>query len=237
MKRSTLAAFLRPLDLAKRLTDRRYLGIKFDDAPPIQLQTSALQVADVFFCRGDKRTFSGGMISHFSSGQYVHAAIYLGAGRVAEATTDGVQACELAEFIERYRYVAVTRMPGLAASASMQNDVVSYCERHIAAVTPYNWVGAMVSPWLEFVELCKIQLRRQVPKAPARRERKRTFCSQFVLDAFISADEFLGYYLNSSARSPTALAEEYCFELAGYLCASGHLPTLVEDDLLWTGGG
>lgn len=236
MRRTILAALLRPLDSMKRLADKRYLGIKFDNLPPQHLTASQLQTADVLFCRGDKRTFSWRMISYGSSGQYVHAAIYLGDGRVAEATTQGVQACPLQEFVERYSYVAVTRMPGLAADAALQAEVVNFCEKHIRAATPYAWFGALVSPWLEYVELCRMQLTNQPVKAPPPRERRRTFCSQFVLDAFITSKNFFGGFLNSAAHSPTALAETYCFSLVGYLTA-GDLASLVEDDLLWTGGG
>jgi len=237
MKKSRLAALLRPLDTMKRLADKRYRGIAFDDLPPKQLDATQLQAADVLFCRGDQRAFSCRMIAYGSSGQYVHAAIYLGDGIVVEATTRGVQACPLAAFIERYAYVAVTRMPGIGANATMQQEVVRFCQKHIAAQTPYAWFGALLSPWREFIFLCRMQRSYQPVKAPPPRARRRTFCSQFVLDAFIASDDSLGDYLNSAAHSPTALAETWCFTLAGYLSTSEQLAALVEDDLLWTGGG
>lgn len=236
MKRTRLAAFLRPLDSMKRLADKRYRGIKLDDLPPQHLAGAQLQAADVLFCRGDKRTLSWRMIAYGSSGQYVHAAVYLGNGIVAEATTKGVQACPLQEFIDRYAYVAVTRLPGIMHNARLQSEVVNFCEKHIRASTPYAWFGALLSPWREFIELCRMQLSYQPIKAPFAHERRRTFCSQFVLDAFNASADFMGDFLNSAAHSPTSLAETYCFSLVGYLCA-GDLASLVEDDLLWTGGG
>ncbi|MGP3592882.1 hypothetical protein [Vagococcus sp. WN89Y] len=237
MKKSRLAYFLRPLDTMKRLADKRYRGIKLDDLPPQLLNASTLQAADVLFCRGDKRSFSWRMIAYGSSGHYVHAAIYLGDGLVAEATTKGVQACTLAEFTRRYAYVAVTRSPGISRNPTLQNDVLRFCEKHIQARTPYSLPGALLSPWLEFYELCKMHWRYSPLKARPPRKSKRTFCSQFVLDAFIAGGDFAVEHLNSAAHSPTSLAETYCFSLAGYLCVSGELASLVEDDVLWTGGG
>lgn len=232
MRRSRKPSILRPLDYMKRVMDKRYRGISLDNSPPALLNESSLQVADVLFCRGQNR-----LINYGSSGQYVHAAVYLGDGVVAEATTSGVKACSLAEFIARYTYVAVTRAPGITREPALQPAVVAFCQKHIRAGTPYAFIGAGISPLLEFIELFRCSRSVIPPKVRRFRERKRTFCSQFVLDAFIAGGYFQEYYPDSAARSPTALAEEYCFQLKGYLIATGDLNALVEDDLLWTGGG
>lgn len=223
---------LRPLDYMKRVMDKRYRGISLDNSPPVVMNESMLQVADVLFCRGKNR-----LINYGSSGQYVHVAIYLGDGVVAEATTKGVRQSRLPEFVARYTYVAVTRAPGLTRDPAILSALVAFCQRHISAGTPYDFIGAGISPMREFVELVRASRSFLPPEVHEFRERKRTFCSQFVLDAFIAADYFAGYHPNSAARSPTALAEENCFWLRGYLLASGNLNLLVEDDLLWTGGG
>lgn len=232
MKRIRKPTILRPLDYMKRVMDKRYRGIHLDNSPPALLSESTLQVADVLFCRGENR-----LIRYGSSGHYVHAAIYLGDGVVAEATTKGVKACALSEFIARYTYVAVTRAPGLTREPGIPSAVVAFCQKHISAGTPYDFIGAGFSPMREFIELVRASRSFLPPEIRDFHERKRTFCSQFVLDAFIAADYFGGLHPNSAARSPTALAEENCFWLKGYLLAAGNLNLLVKDDLLWTGGG
>ncbi|HKS34167.1 MAG TPA: YiiX/YebB-like N1pC/P60 family cysteine hydrolase [Enterobacteriaceae bacterium] len=213
----------------KHQTGRRGSTLNLDNSVPIMLTESGLQVADVLFCRSDDL-----LINYGSAGQYTHAAIYLGGGLVAEATTEGVKESCLADFIARYTYVAVTRADGMSQEPEMQSAILTWCQKHIDACTPYDYLGAGLSPTLELIELSRSRNKTLPPKTSAQVERKRTFCSQFVADAFIAGGFFVVGQPNSAARSPTALAEDNNFQLKGYLIASGDL-NLVKDDLLWGG--
>jgi hypothetical protein len=66
---------------------------------------------------------------------------------------------------------------------------------------------------------------------------KKTFCSQLVIDAFISGGYIEDNFFASGARSPTALAEDNTFRLTGYLTTESNIDTLLENDVFWTGGG
>lgn len=227
---------LRPLDHAKRQADRRYKGLPMHSGPPPLLSVGDLQGADVFFCYGSKETIPWWAITYGSSGPYVHVAIYLANGWVAEATPKGVVKTDIGEFLSRYLYVAATRCPGVHGIPDLMSKVEDFCHSNIRVNTKYDYLGAVLSPLFEFVEL-KITSATRMPfpiKWP--RRKNRTFCSQFVLDAFVDG----GYVPDDDwclgARSPTALAEDNIFELLGYLSQSGEV-SLLSNDLFWTGGG
>jgi hypothetical protein len=94
------------------------------------------------------------MISFGSSGQYVHAAIYVGNDEVAEAgKKKGVDFVPLREFLTRYKYVAVAHCPGVGTIPNLQKKVVKYCAEKKEGKTDYSVLSALLSPIYEFLEL------------------------------------------------------------------------------------
>lgn len=234
MKRPSL---LRPLDYVKRQMDRRFVGLRIDPSPPLLLSRADLQQADVLFCRGSKRHPSWRLISYASSGNYVHAAVYLGDGKVAESTAEGVQESDLADVIDRYEYIAVARCPGVNGDPDLQSKVLAFCENHISSGTPYNFIGAALSPVFEFVELLRQRFGSHSLRTRRPRNGNRTFCSQFVVDAFVAGGYIPAGYSGSGTSSPTALAEDNWLQLKGYLSRFQQIESLLRDDFFWTGGG
>ena len=228
---------LKPLDYFKRQTDRRFVGLRVDPSPPSMLGRNELKEADVLFCCGSRRLLSWRLISYGSSGNYVHTAIYLGDGKVAESTTNGVQEADLAHVVDRYAYIAVARCPGVSDIPDLQSKVLMFCRRHIDSMTRYSFVGAALSPMLELVELIRLRFSARSIGVRSSRNANRTFCSQFVLDAFIAGGYIPEDYSGNGARSPTALAEDNWLELKGYLSRSQRIDSLLRKDFFWTGGG
>lgn len=230
-------SILRPLDSLKRLLDRRYRGIRINPDPPTILKGGSVEEADVLFCFGGEKQIPWQIISYGSSGPYVHAAICIGNSEVAEATTDGVVRSQLNDLINRYQYIAVARCPGVKGIAALRNNVVTFCQSHIQQKTGYSYVRAALSPLYELVELVILRVYQRPPRFRWPRSRNRTFCSQFVLEAFVAGGYIPKDYYALNARSPTALAEENCFELVGYLTNQQNLELLLSRDIFWTGGG
>ena len=230
-------SILAPLDYLKRLLDRRYRGVHVDQSPPILLNASQLNAADILFCRGGKKHVPWQVISYGSSGTYVHVAIYIGRDQVVESTTAGVTKSSLSDLVTRYKYVAVTRCPGAKSNASVRASVVMFCRDHVSRKTKYDLVGATLSPIFELLDLMHQRFKQRPINFNWPRNKTRTFCSQFALDAFVPSGYIPETYYAMGARSPTALAEEACFELIGYLSTNPNLQPMLVDDLLWTGGG
>ncbi len=233
----TVPTMLRPLDYLKRLLDRRFVGIRLDPAPPTLLTEDDLQGADVLFCRGGQSHIPWRLISYGSSGPYVHVAIYLGIGEVAEATTEGVKQSWIGDLTERYEYIAVTRCPGVHGIPALRSDVINFCKKHIKEKRKYAYIGAFLSPIYELLELAIAKLTMRPPSFNWPRSKRRTFCSQFVLDAFVEGGYIPKDYYALGARSPTALAEENCFQLVGYLSQLKNIEPALRKDVFWTGGG
>ncbi len=224
---------LAPLDYLKRLLDRRYRGLQL--APSAILNFNQLQDADILFCSGGKNEIPWQIIRYGSSGSYVHVAIYTGQGQVAESTTAGVIQSSLSELVNRYDYVAVTRCPG--ANSTVQSSVISFCQQQVSNKTKYSLAGAALSPIFELIDLAFQHVKTRTIGFNWPRNRSRTFCSQFALDAFVPSGYIQENYYAMGARSPTALAEEACFELVGFLTKHTNLAPFLVDDVLLTGGG
>lgn len=225
------------MDYLKRLLGRRYQGLPVDTAPPQLLDPSQLRGADVLFCRGGEKHIPWQIISSGSSGSYVHVAIYIGQGQVAESTMEGVIQSSLASLVDRYKYVVVTRCAGAVSDPAVQSSVVAYCQDHAKKKTKYDLVGAVLSPIFELLDLAHQRIRVRSIDFNWPRRKDRTFCSQFALDAFVPSGYIQGDFYAMGARSPTALAEENLFDLVGFLSNDPNLYRLLSDDVIWTGGG
>ena len=230
-------SLLKPLDYLKRLLDRRCVGIRIDRQSPERVSQADLQVADVLFCCGGVPHIPWQIISHGSSGPYVHAAVYIGGGQVSEATTKGVLGTSVSDFVARYKYIAVTRCPGVHGDPALPTHVRTFCESHISSRTKYDFIGACLSPAYEILDLLYQRTTCRTISFNWPRSRTRTFCSQFVLDAFVSGGYIPSNYYALGARSPTALAEENFLDFIGYLSNEHSLLPLVKNDLFWSGGG
>jgi hypothetical protein len=228
---------LAPLDYLKRLLDRRYKGLSIDPSPPKMLRLSQLQVADVLFCRGGKKHIPWQVISYGSSGCYVHVAIYAGNNQVVESTMDGVVQSPLTDLVNRYQYIVVTRCPGTTDNRDRQSSIIAFCSKHVQNKTKYDVVGASLSPLFELFDLAYQRFMSRTIAFNWPRNKKRTFCSQFVLDAFVDCGYIPKDYYALAARSPTALAEDATFELIGFLSKTPNIEPLLADDILWMGGG
>lgn len=228
---------LYPLDYMKRLLDRRHIGIRVDSNPPVSLSPEEVEIGDVLFCRGDGSQLPWRVIARGSSGPYVHVALYSGEGKVTESIPGGVQEFDLQRFIQRYRYVAVTRSSGYMNTPGRQSALMAFCARHVENRTQYSRLAAGLSPMFEFGELLKLRLTLNSPTRKQPRLRSKTFCSQFVVDAFIDCGYIPPDFVGNGARSPTSLAEDYFFELVGYLSAAPLTESELEKDIFWTGGG
>lgn len=237
---SKIDAKLRPLHFAKCKADKRFAGILLDLSQPKLLTVSELNPADVLFCACDDDKLTHGIISHGSSGDYVHVAIYIGDGKVVEAIKPGVTENTLTNVIARYPYVAICRCPGAEPNGlpGLSDKVLAFCKEHAEQQTPYNILGAIISPILELREL-----KRQ-SKWPSRfpeKQRKRGsmnsfFCSEFVIEAFKYGGYISEETMDSANYSPTALAEENDFWLIGYLGNPDMVEHIRKHDLFLTGG-
>ena len=237
---SRLDAILRPLHYAKCRADRRYAGILMDQSQPVFLSVSELTPADILFCAFDEKDLIHRIISHGSSGDYVHVAVYTGDEKVVEAIQQGVVADTLDNVVTRYPYVAVCRCPGAKPYGlpDLSNKVLEFCELHVEIKTPYNALGAVKSPLLELKELRgQLNWNKRLSSLPTRIGPKRSFfCSEFVIEAFIYGGYIPEGEMNSSKYSPTALAEEAVFELVGYLGSSDMAKHIRNHDYFLTGG-
>ena len=181
-------ALLRPLHYEKCRADRRYAGLLMDRSQPVFIAESDLQLGDVLFCAAGDGDLLRSAISYGSSGDYVHAAIYIGDGRVVEATRDGVVESSLDQVLARYLYVAVGRCFGATPDGlpDLSKKVVAFCKRHAHAKTPYNGIGALKSPLLELRELrYQNRMNRTSPYKSRTSPKNSLFCSELVIEAFI----------------------------------------------------
>jgi len=235
-----LDAKLRPLHFAKCKIDRRFAGILLDPSQPKFLTVSELAPADVLFCASDDNELTHGIISHASSGDYVHVAIYTGDGKVVEAIKPGVVENTLTNVVTRYPYVAICRCPGAESNGlpGLRDKVVAFCKDHVEQQTPYNLLGAIISPILELRELKKQSKwpRRFGEKQSKRGPMNSFFCSEFVIEAFTYGGYISTDTMDPAKYSPTALAEENVFWLIGYLGNTDMVEHIRKNDLFLTGG-
>ena len=213
-----------PLHYAKLVTDKRYAGILMDFSQPRFLKATELEPADVLFCAFSETGLVHRIISHGSSGDYVHVAIFTGDGKVTEAIQQGVVEETLENFITRYPYIAVCRCPGRKNSGvpDLSMMVIGFCKQHAEIKTPYNSWGAFKAPLLELRGLRNPRFWTEPTSSnPAKKRSRRSFfCSEFVIEAFICGGYIDKEHMNSSRYSPSALAEEHIFNLVGYLGSS-----------------
>lgn len=99
----------RPLHYVKYITDKRYAAILMDFSQPLFLTTAELSIGDVLFCAFNEEGLIHRIISHGSSGDYVHIAIYTGHGKATEVVQKGGVEETLENVLSRYPYVAVCR--------------------------------------------------------------------------------------------------------------------------------
>lgn len=210
-----------------------------DRTQPVFVIEADLAPADVLFCVGDKTDLAWAAITYGSSGDYVHAAVYVGDGYVVEATTAGVKKTKLAEFIARYSYVAACRCPGVKPGGvpDLGRKVVNYCLDHAALKTPYNMAGALKSPVLEYNRL-RFQNNSYLPyiKPIKSKPTASFFCSEMVVEAFIYGGYIKKGEMDACGYSPVALAEDGFLSLIGYLGSSDMRQKILENDYFLTGG-
>ncbi len=246
-----LDSIIRPLHYLKCKDDVRYNGLRMDDSQPNFLKFSELMPADVFFCPRNKK-YEHNVISRGSSGEYVHAAIYIGEGMVVESTRKGVVKDTLSNFINRYPYIVVCSCPGVQGIPDLREKVVEFCEKHVTLKTPYSIWSATKAPLYELkVRLLRNYevmwlkkkfpshwMRKNLPGKPSKNKKNSWnsfFCSQFLVAAFIHGN----YILEDDESinfSPTALAEENTFTLKGYLGDCKMREYILNYDYFQTGG-
>ena len=236
---SRLDALCRPLHYQKCLSDKRYAGVPVGLEAVHFIDDADLAPADVLICPGDGSDGTWSLISHGSSGDYVHAAIYVGDGVVVEAVQEGVRRTTLTELLNRYPYVAVSRCPGASSDAmpGLAEKVVDFCLKHADAKTPYNLGGAVMAPIRELKEL-RYENRTHRPYLPRPLKRPKTsfFCSELVFEAFIHGGYIREGEMEAASRSPTALAEDSAFCHIGYLGNRELADHIWEQDHFMTGG-
>ncbi|WP_426139226.1 hypothetical protein [Pseudomonas sp. DWP3-1-2] len=236
---SRFEALSRPLYKQKCDADLRYAGLLMDRSQPVLVTESDLAPADVLFCVGDSSDLAWSAISFGSSGDYVHAAVYVGNGYVVESTLKGVNRVPLTELIARYRYVVASRCPGASPDGlpELSSKVVDFCSRHVDLNTPYNKAGALKAPLLEYQMLRHINrtFRTHVPVIK-KKAADSFFCSELIVGAFV----FGGYVpegtLDPAGYSPTALAESQIVGLVGYLSSPEMADYILDNDYFLTGG-
>lgn len=237
---SRFDSLFRPLHYAKVITDRRYAGILMDFSQPRFLKATEIEPADVLFCAFSEKGLMHRIISHGSSGDYVHVAIYTGDGIVTEAVQKGVVEETLENLVTRYPYIAVCRCPGTKNNGvpDLINKVIGYCKQHTEIKTPYNTWGALKAPFLELKELRNPRYFTKPPSSiTAKKISDRSFfCSEFVVEAFIYGGYIDKGHMNSSRYSPSSLAEEHVFNLVGYLGSSDLAKHILTHDYYLTGG-
>lgn len=236
---SRLDAVLRPLHYEKCMGDRRYVGLLIDRSHPVFLQETDLASADVLFCAVADDNLVHGLISYGASGEYVHVAVYTGAGRVVEAVQEGVVESSLDEVIDRYPYVAVCRCPGTGSSGipGLADKVVEFCQRHVKTKTPYNGIGALKSPALELREL-RYQRKHYIcsDHVPRSKPKDAFFCSELVIEAFIYGGYIPEGQMHPAGYSPSALSEDAIFNLQGFLGCPEMAEHILRHDPYLSGG-
>lgn len=236
---SKMDSIIRPLHYQKCLSDKRYAGIAIGQRAPHFIDESELAPADVLICPGDSSNLIWKIVSHGSSGDYVHAAVYVGGGLAVEAVQEGVQTIALTELINRYPYVAVSRCPGANPDGlpGLAQKVVDFCLMHANAGTPYSLARAMVAPIRELKELL-YENRTHLPYLPQPLDGSKAsfFCSELVFEAFIQGGYIKNGEIDPASRSPTALAEDSAFVHIGYLGNREMADRIWNHDYFMTGG-
>jgi hypothetical protein len=226
-----LRAFQKRKSRLKWLLDKKFDGI-WIGSPPVLVGDQELEPGDVLFCvpkpgRSKYARWLRSLIQAASDGVYTHCGIYLGSEQVADSVTSGVRIISLDEFEQSFRYIAVTRCPGMNPKRARAIRLYArICHRRKAR---YNFFGAMLVPFREYYWLrhyydCAFREFRK----PESRSKKLGgkgvfFCSELVVQCFKAC----GYIprehaiYKSHIWSPTALAEENIFTLVGYRSSEG----------------
>lgn len=234
----------RKKDKLYRDTDRRMDGLWLGD-PPAILGDEELQIGDVFFCSPHNK--KSGVIQQSTAGIYTHCAVYMGNAKVADSTTRrGVSISTLAEFEKNYRYIAVTRCPGVWSkindSADRKHDIrlrtnaikryVKICEDKAVC---YNPLGALLVPFREWLWIKQHSWERDSRLdwlwflMLKRGGSGAMFCSEFIHRCFIACGYIDKTTELSHVLSPNALAEDGTFDFVGYR-SSGGLASVDESD-------
>lgn len=213
-------------DYLKRVVEARGQGIWMGPPPRIILPDELI-VGDIVFCGSTKIDKRSSLIQNLTDGPYVHCGIYVGNGKIAEISLSGAKKTDLDVFIERYSYLAIARLNDL--EPSKQRAIRRYAEICRKNSVGYSWIGAILLPFTEYFYI-KSQYRMQFGKkykkirSPKKLfDRNRMFCSEFIVQCYKAC----GYiekddpYSVSHKCSPTWLAEDNNFQLAGYICSAG----------------
>lgn len=231
-------------DKLYRASDRRMDGIWYGVQPSI-LEDAELQIGDVFFCAPHIK--KGGLIQRSTAGIYTHCAIYIGNAQVADSTPRrGVYISSLSKFEKDYRYIAVTRCPGVWAttndSESRKRDIktrkkainryVQICKNKAVC---YNPLGALLVPFREWLWIKQQSWERNsrldwlLFLIPKRGGSGAMFCSEFIHRCFIACGYIDKTQEFSHVLSPNALAEDKIFDFVGYR-SSRRLDSVEEYD-------
>jgi len=206
--------------------DRKIHGIWIGD-PPVLVSHTELLSGDVLFCGESASTKNGNPIRIASAGEYVHCALYVGDGQIVDVTPSGARSITIHDFLRIYSYLAVARCPGNIKYPTRRDRIANFANDALnGEVSGYNFVGAGLVVFRELSDLRrfnKLWRKKRIKVQDQRQQRKRMFCSEFVVEAYIDC----GYipkndpYLTSNRRTPSGLAEENVFEFIGYMSNHG----------------
>jgi len=213
-----------------------------DYEKPILLNAVDVQPGDVLLCNcGPYSDFSQRRIEDVTGSPYVHAAISVGAGMVAESTTGGLQQVSLAELLERYAHVAVFRS-SYVWSEDRVRKLKAFVEREIQRQAKYSFIGAFKLLWKPKKHAATIhqQLQDFFNRAPESKKKvvffghKRYFCSEFVAQCFIEAGFTEGagaVFFRPDVQTPAALGRDWLYGvLVGFITNKNDYVVPAEDE-------
>lgn len=219
------------------------------------LSENDLIIGDVLLCSAND--YVGRLIKDNTKSNYVHAAIYLGDGMVAEAMVKGnksglssvslgaVVKENISNVIARYEYLAVLRPhPSLGWQfAGRRKLLLEFVDILLENKVGYNFYGALMlarngnkqfrgdeknNKLYEF-----LNGKRKVP-SPIK---KKYFCSELIVDCFRYGgilDKSTYFHIVAEDHSPGDLAKSNNFGwLLGYLSSSKGFKVPKSDDLFF----
>lgn len=197
-----------------------------------------LKAFDILLCYGkdSKKDFIGKKIKKITNSDYVHAAIFIGNGYIAESLVKkGVSKNKIQVLLSRYDYIAVLRHP----------DIWSEDKE----ITLNNFISKLNNSEYSISKVLKFEKNKMEHKVsinsklkayfdnkytPQEIEKEKYFCSELVVDCFIKVNfisESAAVLYQSDTYSPGDLSKDGTFGFFyGYLLTKQDKKNLLLED-------
>ena len=197
-----------------------------------------LKAFDILLCYGkdSKKDIIGKKIKKITNSDYVHAAIFIGNGYIAESLVkEGVTKNKIQVLLSRYDYIVVLRHPDIWSEdkeITLNNFIskLNNSEYNISKVLKFekNKMKHEVST------NSKLEAYFDNNYTPQEIEKEKYFCSELVVDCFIKVNfisESATVLYQSDIYSPGDLSKDGTFGLFyGYLLTNQDKKNLLLED-------